>query len=320
MRLTRKEYQWVVVLLLLLVGAGAVIGVQALFFPSYFYHHFLLGADWMPVLGPFSQEMTQVAGALYLGMTVPAVIALLRPAPRLLIAVGWANAVAAFPHMVYHISDEYKSGFVQTIPQAGFLFVTIIAGIATAEIARSGQRRYFATRHAEDSARRYVFSDENVMTPSRARAVRRLLGLLILGYLVTAVYTMFFPYYFYKHFFLDLNWISRLGDYSQHLTFDTGALCFGIATATLLAAIWLTPNVIRAIGWGTAVAAFPLVIYHLAELNNAGTLATAVQSAVLFAAMVIGLVLARVSRPAMALSESETDLTPAGPTAHARGA
>lgn len=316
MCLTRKEYRWVIFLLLLLSGTGIVIGIHALFFPSYFYHHFFLGADWLPKLGPYSQEMTRTAGALYLGITVPAVVALLRPTPRLLIAAGWANAVAAFPHMIYHLAQEYRSGFVQTIPQAGTLFLTIVMGIAVAEIARTGQRRYFATRHAGESARFYVWNDENAMTVPRARMVRRLLGLLTLGYLAAAVYMLFFPYYFYKHFLFDLSWVSRAGNYSQHLTYDAGALCLGFAAATLLAAIWSAPNVIRAIGAGTAVATFPMVIYHLAVLNSAGALATAVQAAALFVVMVIGLVLAGVSRPAKVLGGSEIDLIPAD----ARGA
>jgi hypothetical protein len=297
-------------LLLLLIGAGVVIGGHALFFPSYFYHHFLLGADWLPKLGPYSQEMTQIAGALYLGITVPAVIALIRPTPRLLIAVGWANAVAAFPHMVFHVSMEYMSGFGETIPQAGFLFVTVVAGIATAEIARTGQARYFATRHADDSARRYVFIDESAMKPSRTRTVRSLLVLLSIGYLVIAVYDMFFPYHFYKDFFFGRDWISRLGAYSQHLTFDTGALCGGFAVATILAAIWLTPNVVRALGWGTAVAAFPIVIYHIAELRNEGPLATAVQASVLFVVAMSGLVVASLAQSAEAAVTVPRGTTP----------
>jgi hypothetical protein len=311
MRLTAREYWLAVLLLLVLAGAGLLIGGTALFTPSYFYHKFLFGAAWMPVLGPYSQEMTQIAGALYLGLTVPAVIAIFRPAPRLLIAVGWANAVAAFPHMVFHISMEYMSGFWQTIPQAGFLFITIVAGIMTAEIARTGQQRYFATRHAEKSTQRYVFHDEPAMSPSRVHTVRRLLVLPILGFLTVGVYNLFFPYHFYKDFFFGLDWISRLGDYSQHLTFDTGALCSGFAIAMVLAAVWRTPNVIRAFGLGMALAAFPVVIYYLAELHNAGPLATGVQSAVLFVAMVIGLVLAKIARPAPVPDEGPTDLTPA---------
>jgi hypothetical protein len=311
MCLTRKEYRWVIFLLLLLSGTGIVIGIHALFFPSYFYHHFFLGADWLPKLGPYSQELTRTAGALYLGITVPVGVALLRPTPCLLIAAGWANAVAAFPHMIYHLAQEYRSGFVQTVPQAGTLFLTIVMGIAVAEIARTGQRRYFATRHAGESARFYVWNDENAMTIPRARTVRPLLGLLTLGYLAAAVYLLFFPYYFYKHFLFDLSWVSQAGNYSQHLTYDAGALCLGFATATLLAAIWSARGVIRAIGAGTAVATFPMVIYHLAVLGRAGALATAVQAAVLFVVMVIGLVLAGVSRPAKVLGGSETDLIPA---------
>lgn len=309
MRLTQKEYRLAVVLLLLLIGAGLVIGGTALFFPSYFYHHFLLGADWLPKLGAYSQEMTQIAGALYLGMTVPAVIALLRPTPRMLIAVGWVNAIAAFPHMVYHISMEYMSGFFQTIPQAGFLFITIVAGIATAEIARTGQQRYFATRHAEEGARRYVFHDEPAMSTSRAHAVRRMLVLLALGYMVIAVYDIFFPYHFYKDFF-GINWISRLGDYSQHLTYDTGALCGGFAIALVLAAAWLSPNVIRAFCWGTALAAFPVVIYYITEVRNEGALATAIQAAVMFVVMLISLILAALARPAPVPGTSRAEPSP----------
>lgn len=320
MRLTAREYWLAILLLLLLIGAGLLIGGTALFTPGYFYHHFLFGADWLPKIGPYSQEMTQIAGALYLGMTVPAVIALFRPTPRLLIAVGWANAIAAFPHMIFHISMEYMSGFWQTIPQAGFLFITIVAGIVTAEIARTGQQRYFATRHAEESTQRYVFHDEPAMSPARAHAVRRLLVLPILGFLAVGVYNLFFPYHFYKDFFFRLDWISRLGAYSQHLTFDTGALCGGFAIAMVLAAMWRTPNVIRAFGLGMSLAAFPVLIYDLAELNNAGPLATAVQSAVMFVAMVIGLVLAKIARPAPVPDGSSTDLTPGDYAAVAREA
>ena len=58
MRLTTKQMLTLRLLLLALIGEGLVIGIHALFVPYYFYEHFLLGADWLTALGPYSQEMT----------------------------------------------------------------------------------------------------------------------------------------------------------------------------------------------------------------------------------------------------------------------
>jgi hypothetical protein len=311
MRLTSKEALWVKLLLLALIGEGVVIGVHALFFPHYFYQHFLLGANWLPKLGPYNQEMTRTAGALYLGLSVPGMLALLRPTPRLLQAYGAINAIAAFPHMVYHLTMANMSGYTETIPQAGALFATVIGGAALIEISRNGQHRFFLNRPADGTSGYMTAPAETRVSGSRASRLRLLLGVLLIENLIIGFLTLFFPNYFYKNFPVGAGWIAKLGAYSQHLTIDTGALSFGFAIAIVLAIAWLDTGVVRSLGWGTAAASLAEMIYHLAEAKKQGTLATVAQAGVLFLTAVIGLAIVAMSRTAQQSSPKEIRLTAA---------
>lgn len=126
---TKRRTMWIRVGLGLLVLEGLVIGVHALFLPRYFYDHFFLGAAWLPKLGPYSEHLTRDAGALYLGLSLPTLWAIVRPVPDLVKSVALGNALAAFPHMIYHAAHTHQSGTLETIPQAGTLAVTVGLGI-----------------------------------------------------------------------------------------------------------------------------------------------------------------------------------------------
>jgi hypothetical protein len=301
MRLTTKQMLAIRLLLLALIGEGLVIGIQALFVPHYFYEHFLLGADWMPALGPYSQEMTVTAGALYLGLSVPAIVALLKPAPRLLQAVGVANVFAAFPHMVFHLMMANMSG-AETIPQADTLGLTVIAGIALVVIARNGERRFFQQRLAATSRGFVVAPDEPVIDPGRQQAVQVVLGALLAEFLLIGFWALFMPDSFYRSFPFGTSWVSELGAYSEHLTVDTGALSFGFASAVVLAMAWKSAILVRSLAWGVALATIAETIYHLTEVQRSGALATLVQAGVLFLTAAASLYVATAGRPARPLA------------------
>lgn len=122
-----------------LILEGLVIGVHALFFPRYFYDHFFLGANWLPKLGAYSEHLVRDAGALYLGITVATVYAARRLTPDFVQGVALANAVAALPHMIYHLAHAKQSGYLQTVPQAGTLLGTVAISLVVFGLAREEQ-------------------------------------------------------------------------------------------------------------------------------------------------------------------------------------
>jgi hypothetical protein len=126
-----------------LVLEGLVIGIHALFFPRYFYDHFFLGAGWLKSMGPYSEHLTRDAGALYLGLTVVTYHAGRKLIPDYVQGVCAANAVAAFPHMIYHIVNWRMSGFWNMVPQAGTLFITVVIALVALAVSR---------RHAQETA------------------------------------------------------------------------------------------------------------------------------------------------------------------------
>jgi hypothetical protein len=131
--------------LFLLTAEGLVIGVHALFFPHYFYEKFFLGAGWLTKLGPYSEHLTRDAGALYLGLTVVTVYAMVKLSPDLVYAAAAANAVAAFPHMVFHFAHTQESGGLATVPQAGTLLLTVLLSIGLIFVARTGEKEAAGT-------------------------------------------------------------------------------------------------------------------------------------------------------------------------------
>jgi hypothetical protein len=124
------------------------------------------------------------------------------------------------------------------------------------------------------------------------------LGLLALASegLVIGLHALFFPRYFYDHFFLGAGWLTKLGEYSEHLTRDAGALYLGITIPTIWAAVKLTPEFVQAMAIGNVVAAFPHMIFHLAHHHESGNLDTVPQAGTLLLTVLIGLFVYRLSR------------------------
>lgn len=130
--------------LLFCILEGLVIGIHALFFPRYFYEQFFLGAGWLKAFGPYSEHLTRDAGALYLAITVITIHAARRLIPDYVQGVCVGQAVAAFPHMIYHIAMWRMSGFWPMIPQAGTLFLTVVIALIGFDQSRRHAREQVA--------------------------------------------------------------------------------------------------------------------------------------------------------------------------------
>jgi hypothetical protein len=79
------------------------IGLWATFAPRSFYDDFP-GASrhWVAVDGPYNEHLVRDVGALYLGLAVVLVWAIVTLRPSLVRAAAWAALVSAVPHFVYH--------------------------------------------------------------------------------------------------------------------------------------------------------------------------------------------------------------------------
>jgi len=132
--------RWAIVLRVALGALAfecALIGFQALFFPSYFYNEFLLGRGWSAMLPPYSEHMTRDAGALYLGFFVTLTWATVRLSRELVNASVIGFAVATVPHMVYHsFHIDAATELFDKVAQVGALAVTLVVCVGLLEAHR----------------------------------------------------------------------------------------------------------------------------------------------------------------------------------------
>lgn len=139
--------------LLLLAGEAALIGVHALFFPWYFYNHFLFGRGWVKMLPPYNEHITRDLGALYLGFAVILGYAVLKLSKDLVNGAILGFTAATIPHMIFHVvhSDDAPL-LIDKILQVGLLAVTVVFGAALMLVARP------------------LFADQADSSPTRDRA------------------------------------------------------------------------------------------------------------------------------------------------------
>ena len=123
--------------LLALAAEAGLIGVHALFFPLYFYNHFLFGRGWVKLLPPYNEHITRDLGALYLGFFVILGYAVLKMSKDLVNGAILGFAAATIPHMVFHIvhSDDAPL-LIDKILQVGLLAVTVVFAAVLMLVAR----------------------------------------------------------------------------------------------------------------------------------------------------------------------------------------
>jgi hypothetical protein len=114
----------------MLAAEAGLIGVHALFFPSYFYREFLFGRGWVQILPPYNEHITRDLGALYLGFFVLLAFAAVRLSKDLVNGATMAFMVATLPHMVFHaLHTEDAPLLVDKVLQVGLLALTMVAGL-----------------------------------------------------------------------------------------------------------------------------------------------------------------------------------------------
>jgi hypothetical protein len=128
----------------LLAFEAAMIGVQALFFPRYFYTDFLLGRGWVEMNGPYSAHLIVDLGALYIGFFVVLTYATAKLSRDLINASTVAFMVATTPHMIYHWANAHVAHeLIDKVLQVGLLAMTLFIGAGVLWMSRvyfSGQR------------------------------------------------------------------------------------------------------------------------------------------------------------------------------------
>jgi MFS family permease len=91
----------------------ALVGIWATVAPRGFYRDFPgAGQSWVALVGPYDEHLVRDVGALYLGALVLLVLAWVWLDRRLVQAALISYAVAALPHLVYHLTalDGFRAG------------------------------------------------------------------------------------------------------------------------------------------------------------------------------------------------------------------
>jgi hypothetical protein len=91
----------------------ALVGIWATVAPRGFYRDFPgIGQSWVALVGPYDEHLVRDVGALYLGALVLLVLTWVWLDRRLVQAALISYAVAALPHLVYHLTalDGFRTG------------------------------------------------------------------------------------------------------------------------------------------------------------------------------------------------------------------
>jgi hypothetical protein len=100
------------------------------------------------------------------------------------------------------------------------------------------------------------------------------IGLVVLGFpaLVIGFWAAFFPRSFYDDFpGLGRTWVAPDGPYNEHLVRDVGELNLALVVVTAVAAVALTPIIVRAVLAGWLVYSVPHLVYHLRTMEPFAT-------------------------------------------------
>ena len=119
------------VMLVIVAGGNALVGLWAGLAPSSFYDDFPGGGrHWIPIDGPYNEHLIRDVGWLNLALVALIIAVLLRPGRYLVQVAMIAELVYAVPHFVYHLThlDGYES--TDKVGLVLSLSVTVIVPIA----------------------------------------------------------------------------------------------------------------------------------------------------------------------------------------------
>jgi hypothetical protein len=120
----------------------ALVGVWATVSPRGFYDDFPgVGQSWVALVGAYDEHLVRDVGALYLGALVLLGFAFWWLDRRLVQAALVSYAVAALPHLVYHLTalDDFRTG--DAVAEIAGLALNVVLPLGLLAVtARPGSR------------------------------------------------------------------------------------------------------------------------------------------------------------------------------------
>lgn len=110
---TREQRRWLRGGIAVLAVTPAFVGIWATLAPHGFYHTFPgFGRHWVSAVSVYDEHFVRDVGALYLGLLVLLGFAWVWLDRRLVQAALVSYAVAALPHLIYHLTtlDNFSTG------------------------------------------------------------------------------------------------------------------------------------------------------------------------------------------------------------------
>ena len=102
----------------------------------------------------------------------------------------------------------------------------------------------------------------------RQRWIRVGLWVLAVGELPLGAWAVAAPASWYRSFpGLGHHWLPPLGPYNEHLAIDFGSLTLGLTVATIVAAVTMRRDWVRAAAAGWTVVGVPHLAFHLGHLE-----------------------------------------------------
>jgi hypothetical protein len=135
---TLQQRRWLRGGIAVMAVTPALVGIWASVSPRGFYDDFPgAGHHWVSAVGPYDEHLVRDVGALYLGALVLLVLAWVWLDRRLVQAALASYAVAALPHLIYHLTalDGFSTG--DAVAEIGGLALNVVLPLALLTVTRT---------------------------------------------------------------------------------------------------------------------------------------------------------------------------------------
>jgi hypothetical protein len=135
---TLRQRRWLRGGMAVMAVTPALVGIWASVSPRGFYDNFPgAGHHWVSAVGPYDEHLVRDVGALYLGSLVLLALAWVWLDRRLVQAALISYAVAALPHLIYHLTalDGFSTG--DAVAEIGGLALNVILPLGLLTVTRT---------------------------------------------------------------------------------------------------------------------------------------------------------------------------------------
>jgi hypothetical protein len=135
---TLQQRRWLRGGMAVIAVTPALVGIWATVSPRGFYDDFPGGGHhWVSAVGAYDEHLVRDVGALYLGALVLLVLAWVWLDRRLVQAALISYAVAALPHLIYHLTalDGFSTG--DAVAEIGGLALNVVLPLALLTVTRA---------------------------------------------------------------------------------------------------------------------------------------------------------------------------------------